>query len=162
LPDQDAIWAKFEGFCQRFRYMHWKGPFFTGPETTSALQHALTEDAPAQWIVWMERPCVSDARGTRRDHARIRATLRFTDADAEEIAIETIAQRMVGILAGLEAHEVLEYARLDDTYAVHPHGTLAELRDVALLITEVILADPRPDTPTSAVATMDRQDTQGT
>jgi hypothetical protein len=162
MPDQDAIRAKFESFCQRFRYRYWNGPFFTGPEVTHASDHALTQDTPADWVVWMEKPGVPDARGTRPDDARIRATLRFSDADAGEIAIETIAQQMVGIVAGLEAHEVLEFARLDDTYAVHPHGTLAELHDIAALISEVIVADPRSKTDTGAVATTDRPDTQST
>lgn len=162
MPDHEAIRAKLENFCQRFRYTYWKGPFFTGPEATNASHDALTQRAPAHWVVWMEKAGVRDGRGTRPDSARIRATLRFTDADAAQIPIDTIAHRMVGILAGLEAHEVLELARLDDTYAVHPHGTLTELRDVAALITEVILADPRSEPATSAVATTDRPDTQGT
>jgi len=162
MPNQDAIRAKFESYCQRFRYTYWKGPFFTGPEVTNAMDHALTQDAPAHWVIWMEKPGVPDSRGTRPDNARIRATLRFSDADAAEIAIETIAQRMVGIVAGLEAHEVLEFARLDDTYAVHPHGTLAELHDIAALISEVIVAAPRSETDTRAVAATDRPGTQST
>jgi hypothetical protein len=160
MPDQDAIQTKFESFCQRFRYRYWKGPFFTGPEVTNASDDALPQDVPAHWVVWMEKPGVPDSRGTRPDNARIRATLRFSDTDAAEIAIETIAQRMVGIVAGLEAHEVLEFARLDDSFAVHPHGTLAELHDIAALISEVIVAAPRSNTDTGAVAATDRPDTQ--
>ncbi len=162
MTDQDAIRTKFESYCQRFRYTYWKGPFFTGPEVTNTSEHTLTQDAPAHWVVWMEKPGVPDSRGTRPDDARVRATLRFSDAEAAEIPIETIAQRMVGIVAGLEAHEVLEFARLDDTYAVHPHGTLAELHDIAALISEVIVAAPRSDTDSGAVAVTDRPDTRNT
>ena len=99
-------------------------------------------DASAHWVVWMEKPGVPNSLGTRPDDARIRATFRFSDVDAGVLTVEKLAQLMTGMVAGLEAHEVLEFARLDDVYAVDPHGTPAELHDIALLISEVIEAAP--------------------
>ncbi len=82
----------------------------------------------------------------RWEHGRttpeIRATFRFSDVDAGVLTVEKLARLMTGMVAGLEAHEVLEFARLDDVYAVDPHGTPAELHDIALLISEVIEAAP--------------------
>jgi hypothetical protein len=152
MTDQDVIRAKFDDFCHRFRFSSWNGPFFTGPKVTVASSHAAGTNASAHWVVWMEKPGVPNSLGTRPDDARIRATFRFSDVDAGVLTVEKLAQLMTGMVAGLEAHEVLEFARLDDTYAVDPHGTPAELHDIALLISEVIEAAPRVEGDTSELA----------
>ena len=152
MTDQDVIRATFDDFCHRYRFSSWNGPFFTGPEVTLASSDAAGGDASAHWVVWMEKPGVPNSLGTRPDDARIRATFRFSDVDAGVLTVEKLAQLMTGMVAGLEAHEVLEFARLDDVYAVDPHGTPAELHDIALLISEVIEAAPRVEGDTGELA----------
>ncbi len=145
MTTDDVVREKLDGFCRRFECARWNGPFVKGPNETVGASRVMGKDAPPQWVVWMEKPGVRNSIGGDQDEARLRATLRFTDAEARAIAIEALAKMMVGMVAGLEAHEVLEFARLDGTYAVHPHGSAADLHEIAGLISEVIEASPRPD-----------------
>jgi hypothetical protein len=144
MTENEVVRAKLDSFCRRFDYGSWNGPFFHGPET-AALDHVMGTDAPAQWVVWMEKPGVRNSVGGERDEARLRATLRFNNAEADALTIEALAQMMVGLVAGLEAHEVLEFSRLDGTYVVNPHGSAAELHHIAGLISEVIESSPQAD-----------------
>ena len=144
MTDHEAVRAKLDSFCRRFDYGYWDGPFFNGPGP-AALDHVMGTDAPAQWVVWMEKPGVRNSVGGESDEARLRATLRFNDAEANALTIETLAQMMVGLVAGLEAHEVLEFARLDGTHVVNPHGSAAALHHIAGLISEVIESSPQAD-----------------
>ena len=137
MPDTE-IRAKFTEFCERFSHQFWTGPFFHDPLQTVALGQALGQDAPPTWELWLEKAGVPDSWGRVLVGAPLRAAIRLDPEDAANVSFEHLMRMVVAAIAGIEAHEALEFARFDGLYAVDPHGSAAELKHIGGLITEYL------------------------
>jgi hypothetical protein len=133
--------AKLREFCGRFTHRFWNGPFFMPPEESAILRKALGQvGLGPKWEVWMEKAGIPDSLGRSVVGAPLQAALRFTDEELSAIDLEEIAWKLAAIVAGLEAHEALEFARFDDSYVVDPHGSVVELQKVADLVAQYLLS----------------------
>jgi len=76
---------------------------------------------------------------------RLRATLRLDPEDAAAVDVDHLAFMMVGAIAGLEAHEPMEFARLDGMYVINPHGSATELEQIGRHMAEFLRNDAQED-----------------
>lgn len=140
----EAIRAKLVDFCHRFSHPYWNGPFFSDPAETVAIGQAVNHEFPPAWDVWMEKPGVPDSLGGPQG-APLVAAYRMDAVAAAGISIEVLAFQVAAAIAGREAHEALEFARLDGQQAVDPHGSQAELVEVSVLIAQYLTGGAQRD-----------------
>lgn len=137
-PERGALEAKLQDFKGRYHHLSWNGPFSSNPEETRALAQVLgTVAGETSWEIWMEKPGVPHS-WTGQVGAPLRAAVQFDEADLAASSPEYLAFKLTAAIAGMEAHEALEFARFDGAYAVNPHGSGEQLGLLGALVTEYL------------------------
>lgn len=110
--------------ASRFEINGWEGPFARTPEETAQEQAYQGLPVSPRWEVWMQMqsgPTV-DSRNPSRSGLPLRAVLWFDDDDGtNDATVEGMAYRLAVAVAAREAHEALEWTRLDGSLLIDPH-----------------------------------------
>ena len=114
---------KLSELANRLEINGWEGPFARTPEETAQEQAYQGLPVNPRWEVWMQKrsgPTV-DSRNPSRTGLPLRAALWFDEGGTDDATAEGMAYRLAIAVAARQAHEALEWTRLDGALLIDPH-----------------------------------------